>query len=205
MANEGMNDPIKTRYRRPIPKGLSYPVGSEAISSALKGVPQFAELSITFWCLNPAAFAQSISGQRHVPASLRGDGASTCGSTVDTHVWPLVALQTERWTCRTLQDHRRGRTRNWSRRRSLAEAQGGLPRQIAHRCRRRPTSERPARPVERADAPDVRNATSNFMALLTVSAYRVVAGCPGRVATFPRKSHVLQGSRRALRALPACR
>ncbi len=48
MANEGMNDPIKTRYRQPIPKGLSYPVGSEAISSALKGVPQFAELSITF-------------------------------------------------------------------------------------------------------------------------------------------------------------
>jgi hypothetical protein len=50
-----MTDLIKTRYRRPIPKGLSYPVGSEAISSALKGVPQFEELSVTFWCLNPAS------------------------------------------------------------------------------------------------------------------------------------------------------
>jgi hypothetical protein len=55
MTMDEMNDPIKTRYRRPIPKGLSYPVGSEAISSALKGVPQYAELSVTFWCLNPAA------------------------------------------------------------------------------------------------------------------------------------------------------
>ena len=45
---------IKTRYRRPIPKGLSYPVGAEAISSALDGVPQFDELSFAFWCASPS-------------------------------------------------------------------------------------------------------------------------------------------------------
>jgi hypothetical protein len=50
-----INEEMKTRYRRSIPRGLSYPLGLEAISSALKGVPQFEELSVTFWCLNPAA------------------------------------------------------------------------------------------------------------------------------------------------------
>jgi hypothetical protein len=50
-----MKNPIMTRFRRPIPKGRSYPIGSEAISSALEGVPQFEGLSVAFRCLNPAA------------------------------------------------------------------------------------------------------------------------------------------------------
>ena len=50
-----MKNPIQTGFRRPIPKGLSYPIGSEAISAALDGVPQYEGLSVTFWCLNPAA------------------------------------------------------------------------------------------------------------------------------------------------------
>jgi hypothetical protein len=39
---------IRTGLRDKLPKGLSYPVGSELISSALIGVPQFHELWISF-------------------------------------------------------------------------------------------------------------------------------------------------------------
>jgi hypothetical protein len=46
---------IRTSLKEKLPKGFSYPVGAEAISTALDGVPQFQALSIhfswkdTFW------------------------------------------------------------------------------------------------------------------------------------------------------------
>ena len=40
---------IPTRFKSKIPHTLSYPIGAEAISSALKDVPQFADLALQFW------------------------------------------------------------------------------------------------------------------------------------------------------------
>jgi hypothetical protein len=40
---------IPTQFKSKIPHALSYPIGAEAISSALKDVPQFAELNLEFW------------------------------------------------------------------------------------------------------------------------------------------------------------
>ena len=53
---------IPTAWKHKIPHSLSYPIGSEAISQALIGVPQFDELSLdfTFWrrlARNPEAVA----------------------------------------------------------------------------------------------------------------------------------------------------
>ena len=40
---------IPTRFRSKIAHTRSYPVGAEAISKALAGVPQFEHLELTFW------------------------------------------------------------------------------------------------------------------------------------------------------------
>jgi hypothetical protein len=46
---------IRTTLKEKLPKGFSYPIGAEALSTALAGVPQFHEASIhfswkdTFW------------------------------------------------------------------------------------------------------------------------------------------------------------
>jgi hypothetical protein len=40
---------IPTRYRLPISKELSYPVGAEIVTGALAGVPQFDVLTLTFY------------------------------------------------------------------------------------------------------------------------------------------------------------
>jgi hypothetical protein len=40
---------IKTSTKEKLPKGKSYPIGAEVISSHLEGVPQYNLLSITFW------------------------------------------------------------------------------------------------------------------------------------------------------------
>jgi hypothetical protein len=42
---------IPTQYKSKIPHTLSYPVGAKAISEALRGVPQFSELTVhfSFW------------------------------------------------------------------------------------------------------------------------------------------------------------
>ena len=39
---------IQTRYRQPIARDLSHPIGAEQLSEALAGVPQFDELSVSF-------------------------------------------------------------------------------------------------------------------------------------------------------------
>jgi hypothetical protein len=39
---------IPTRYRQPISRDLSNPIGAELLSEALAGVPQFAALSVSF-------------------------------------------------------------------------------------------------------------------------------------------------------------
>ena len=39
---------IRTRLKEKLPKGFSYPVGAEMISTALEGIPHFQELSIRF-------------------------------------------------------------------------------------------------------------------------------------------------------------
>ena len=46
---------IPTQYKSKIPHSLSYPVGAEAISEALRGVPQFPELSVHFSYWNQLA------------------------------------------------------------------------------------------------------------------------------------------------------
>ena len=40
---------IPTRYRDRILRGLSYPIGSEKLSLLLESVPQFTELTLSFW------------------------------------------------------------------------------------------------------------------------------------------------------------
>jgi hypothetical protein len=40
---------IPTRFRSKIAHTHSYPIGAEAISKALEGVPQFERLELTFW------------------------------------------------------------------------------------------------------------------------------------------------------------
>ncbi|KHD06519.1 hypothetical protein PN36_10820 [Candidatus Thiomargarita nelsonii] len=39
---------IKTRYKKKLPKGKSYPIGAEEISQELKGIPQYSEIEIAF-------------------------------------------------------------------------------------------------------------------------------------------------------------
>ncbi len=39
---------IPTRYRQPIARDLSHPIGAEQLSAELAGVPQFAALSVSF-------------------------------------------------------------------------------------------------------------------------------------------------------------
>lgn len=39
---------IPTRHKEKLPKGFAYPLGAEAISIALQGVPQFGAIEITF-------------------------------------------------------------------------------------------------------------------------------------------------------------
>jgi hypothetical protein len=41
-------EPITTTRKEKLPKGYSYPLGAEALSQALIGVPQYSMLSITF-------------------------------------------------------------------------------------------------------------------------------------------------------------
>jgi hypothetical protein len=57
--------PTKTRF--PISRELAYPIGAEALSEALAGVPQFDQLSLSFWTgmdATPASFhRRSESGQ----------------------------------------------------------------------------------------------------------------------------------------------
>ncbi|WP_165071412.1 hypothetical protein [Paludisphaera rhizosphaerae] len=40
---------IPTTYRAKLPRGLSFPIGAEAVSQALVGTPRFEALSLTFW------------------------------------------------------------------------------------------------------------------------------------------------------------
>jgi len=59
-----MDSVIRTGHRHQISKDLSYPVGAEAVSAALRGVPQFASLSISFWPgmqARPAEFHESAA------------------------------------------------------------------------------------------------------------------------------------------------
>ena len=39
---------IPTRYKSKLPGDLSYPLGAQAVSEALAGVPQFDALTLTF-------------------------------------------------------------------------------------------------------------------------------------------------------------
>ncbi len=39
---------IPTKYRNKLPRHLSYPIGAEAISNALAGLPHFEKLTLTF-------------------------------------------------------------------------------------------------------------------------------------------------------------
>lgn len=45
---------IQTARRARIPRGLSYPIGAEAITAALAGVTQFSKLELWFSCASPA-------------------------------------------------------------------------------------------------------------------------------------------------------
>ena len=50
---------IRTSYRARLPRGLSYPVGAQALSQALAGVPQFESLELSFH-LHPQLFASQF-------------------------------------------------------------------------------------------------------------------------------------------------
>ncbi|MFN3650442.1 MAG: hypothetical protein ACK47B_12765 [Armatimonadota bacterium] len=48
---------ITTRRKARLPRGLSYPVGAEIVSSALEGVPQYQDLYL--WFDRPTSLARS--------------------------------------------------------------------------------------------------------------------------------------------------
>jgi hypothetical protein len=54
---------ITTRYKSKLPHTLSYPVGAEAVSESLKGVPQEPALSIGFYA-RPTIFASEFREMR---------------------------------------------------------------------------------------------------------------------------------------------
>ena len=54
---------IPTTYKSKLPHTLSYPVGSEAVSEGLKGVPQESALSIGFYD-HPTTFASELKKLR---------------------------------------------------------------------------------------------------------------------------------------------
>jgi len=54
---------IPTRYKSKLPHSLSYPVGAEAISESLKGVPQVPALSLGFYD-RPTVFASEFQKLR---------------------------------------------------------------------------------------------------------------------------------------------
>lgn len=76
---------IPTSYRSKLPQALSYPVGAEAVSAALRGVPQEAALSLHF-ADRPTVFASEFKALRaeaipypilaatfsYLPAGLKG-------------------------------------------------------------------------------------------------------------------------------------
>ena len=49
---------IPTRFRQPIARELSHPIGAEQLSAALAGVPQFEALSVSFYGI-PHLFADT--------------------------------------------------------------------------------------------------------------------------------------------------
>lgn len=78
---------IRTGYRDKLPRGLSYPVGAEAISEALVGVPQFYDLWIAFtktgWMEISTNPKQVISFMRTFAANLNFyNGGASFGITV---------------------------------------------------------------------------------------------------------------------------
>jgi len=46
---------IPTRFKSKLPHTQSYPIGAQAISGALRGVPQFAQLIVDFYLRKPSA------------------------------------------------------------------------------------------------------------------------------------------------------
>jgi hypothetical protein len=76
---------IPTSFRAKIPRGLSYPVGSEVVSRALADVPQYSRLTLTFWAKPFSSSSQFraelvagkpmdvfVASYRHVPPGLSG-------------------------------------------------------------------------------------------------------------------------------------
>ena len=64
---------IRTGYRDKLPRGLSYPVGAEAISSALVNVPQFNDLWISF---SRSGWMEISSGSKQVSSFMRAFATS---------------------------------------------------------------------------------------------------------------------------------
>ncbi len=40
---------LQTKSKEKLPKGHTYPVGAEALSAALDGIPQFSLITLSFW------------------------------------------------------------------------------------------------------------------------------------------------------------
>src|ERR1044071_9842612 len=54
---------IPTRYKSKLPHTLSYPIGAEAVSESLKGIPQESALTISFYD-RPTIFASEFQKLR---------------------------------------------------------------------------------------------------------------------------------------------
>jgi hypothetical protein len=79
---------IPTAYKTKIPKTLSYPVGSKAISEALTGVPQRELLKVCFWHLKGFAKDRVMGAPfRVLSASYSGPGTLS-GWTIYVHPVP---------------------------------------------------------------------------------------------------------------------
>ena len=87
---------IRTRRKQKLPNDFSYPIGAEALSTALQGVPQYVDLSLifswrdTFWASNYREKLKAL-GQidiveiRYWPAI----GSAAAGWVISVHAIPV--------------------------------------------------------------------------------------------------------------------
>jgi hypothetical protein len=73
---------IRTTRKEKLPKGFSYPLGAEAISSALNGVPQFHEAAIYF------SWKDTFWASEYTPR-VRGGGKVTIIEVNYWHEWHI--------------------------------------------------------------------------------------------------------------------
>lgn len=66
---------LPTAYRGPLPRGLSYPVGAEVLSTVLSDIPQFSELRLSFSGTESRCLALYSSPRELVKAGLNQESS----------------------------------------------------------------------------------------------------------------------------------